>query len=220
MGISSYGNSNSSCPIESKIKAPSEGISRKVASRALNFNPTNSKRCVKNVKVAIWDVETSNLKPDFAVMLCAGVKPYGKEPVMLWKGRNGVNDKKLVKSVKDELEKYDILVSYYGLGFDLKFLNSRLLYWGYEPVKERFHIDVYRIARKLFNITPRRLATVSYFLKIEGKDHVEGETWMRAALEGDKRAIEAIVDHCKRDTEVLEKVFDRVKGTLRSISRV
>ena len=172
------------------------------------------------MKIAFWDVETSNFKPDFAVMLCCGIKPYEKEPIMIYKGRSGVNDKKLVKSIKDELEKHDILVSYYGLGFDLKFLNSRLLYWGYEPLREKLHIDVYRIARKIFNISNRRLATIAHFLKIEGKDHVEGELWMKAALEGDKRSLMRIIDHCKRDTEVLEKVLDTVKSTIRIVTRV
>ena len=171
------------------------------------------------MEVAVWDIETSNLKADFAVLLCAGIKPVGKEPIMLYRGRSGINDKKLAYSIKIELEKYDILVGYYTLGFDLKFLNIPLLYWGYEPLRPKFHIDVYRIARQLFNISNRRLATVAHFLKIEGKDHVEGELWMKAALEGDKEAIMRIIDHCKRDTEVLEKVFNRIKGTLRGISK-
>lgn len=169
--------------------------------------------------VGIWDIETSNLKPDFAVMLCAGVKPYRGKPKMLYKGRNGVNDKELIISVKNELEKYDILVSFYGLNFDLKFLNSRLMYWGFPPLSQKFHIDVYRLARKTLNISHRRLATVSKFLKIPGKDWVEGETWMLAALEGDKRSLDLIIDHCRRDVEVLEKVFERLKPTIKSISK-
>ncbi len=174
---------------------------------------------MSNFRIAFWDIESSNLKADFAVLLCAGIKEAGKEATMISKGRVGVNDKQLVKAVKDELEKYDILISYYGLGFDLKFLNSRLLYWGYPTLAPKFHIDAYRIARQLFNLSNRRLATISRFLKIEGKGYVEGELWMKAALEGDKKALRAIVQHCSQDCDVLEKVFGRIKSTLRSISK-
>jgi hypothetical protein len=78
------------------------------------------------MRIATWDIETTHLKPNFGVVLCGAIKEYGKEPKLYAKKEKGKNDKALICTLRDELEKYDILVSYFGLNFDLKFLNSKL----------------------------------------------------------------------------------------------
>ena len=172
------------------------------------------------MKCIVWDIETSNFNADFAIMLSSAFKPIGQKPYAITKGRKGNNDKELVRAVRDELEKYDLIIGYYHLGFDLMFLNSRLLYWGLKPLSRKFHIDVYRIARKVFKIHSRRLISVAEFLKIPGKTKVNAEDWMEAAYNGNPKALQHIVEHNIADVEVLEAVFDRVKCFILSISKV
>lgn len=172
------------------------------------------------MKACFFDIETSNLKPNFAVLLTAAIKPLDGKPVVLFKGRKGSNDKELCKAVKKELEKYDIVVTYYGLNFDMKFLNSRLIHWKLGPVKPLLHIDDYRIVKKLFNTHSRRLETICQFVGIEGKTHIEPEVWLDAAYSGDKKAIMKIVDHNYWDVVILERLhMDYLRDHVKSISR-
>ena len=114
------------------------------------------------MKTALWDIESSDLKPAFGVMLCAGIKEVGKKSKILKKGRAGSNDRELLVAVRNELEKYDILIGFYTLGFDRKFLNARLLRWGERPLERKLHIDVYRIVAKNFpNTSSRSLGAIT-----------------------------------------------------------
>lgn len=140
-------------------------------------------------------------------MLCACVKPLGGDVVIL-DGRHGSNDKELCIKLKEELEKQDVLVSYYGLGFDLNFLNSRLMHYRLEPLKMKFHIDMYQVIKKFAALHSRRLESVSKFLGIKGKGGLEPELWVKAAYDGDKEAIAKIKQHCKADVEVLEQLYE------------
>lgn len=171
------------------------------------------------MKVAYFDIETTNLDANMAVMITACIKPQGGKTIQFYKGRTGSNDKELVKAVRDELEKYDIIVGYYHLGFDIPFINSRLLYWNLKPLEKKLQIDVYRIAKKTFKLTSRRLAAVTEFLKIRGKTRIDFEEWLKAALDGDKKSIAYILEHNVADVEILERLLERLKYNVLSISR-
>lgn len=171
------------------------------------------------MRACFWDIETSHLKANFAVMLSAAIKPIDGDVEVFHDGRKGSNDKQLCNTIARRLEDFDILIGYYSLNFDLPMLNSRLLKWELRPLGERFHVDVYRIIKKGMNPHSRRLQVVSHFLGIEGKDSVDPEAWVQAAYDGDAKAMKKIIDHNKQDVIVLEKTFEKVKHKMRSISK-
>lgn len=168
---------------------------------------------------AIWDIETSDLKPAFGVMLCAGIKEIGKPAKILKEGRRGGNDRDLVVALRDELEKYDILIGFYSLGFDLRFLNARLRKHKERPLAKRLHVDVYRIVKKGWpRETSCSLAAVCEWLGIQGKTRIHPDQWRLASFEGDKKALKYISDHCVADVEILEKVLNEFKRDIVSVS--
>jgi uncharacterized protein YprB with RNaseH-like and TPR domain len=172
------------------------------------------------MRIATWDIETTHLKPNFGVVLCGAIKEYGKEPKLYAKKEKGKNDKALICTLRDELEKYDILVSYFGLNFDLKFLNSKLIHYNERPIAPRFHIDAYRTVKKIFNTSSRSLATITEYLHIPGKSRVTPELWMEAGYDGSEKALKEIMEHNKWDVIILEEVFKRIKYHIRGISVV
>ncbi len=171
------------------------------------------------MRACFWDLEASHLKADFAVLLTGAIKPAGGKVEIFYEGRTGSNDKKLCNAIARRLEDFDILIGYYSLNFDLPLLNARLIKWGLKPLDERFHVDVYRLVKKGINTHSRRLATVSHFFGIEGKDAVDPEAWVQAAYDGDSKAMRKIIEHNKQDVIVLEKTFEKVKHKMRSISK-
>src|SRR3990167_10422035 len=74
----------------------------------------------KAPSVVSWDLECTNLSAMFGRILCSSFKPLGGEPYT-FRGdrrphRNGdiADDSNLAIAIRDELEKYDILVTWNG----------------------------------------------------------------------------------------------------------
>lgn len=171
------------------------------------------------MKVAFWDLECSGLNATFGVMICAGIKPIGKPPIMISEGRKGASDQQLCVNIRDELEKYDILISWYGLDYDLKMLNSRLLKWREKRLRFMLHQDDYRIAKRYLNTHSRRLDVVATHLGVKHeKTKIIPDDWVTATIDGNKKALKSIVRHCELDCYVLEEVHERLAPYIRSIS--
>ncbi len=53
---------------------------------------------------------------------------------------------------------------------------------------------------------------VANYLGVNSKTDVEPGKWLKAALDGDTRAMSYIVEHCVQDVLVLEKVIGALKS--------
>lgn len=170
----------------------------------------------------VLDLETTDLDADRAVILCASYMS-SKEPGKIrtirqdetnpeWKnGRRG-DDKELVKQVCQLIREHDVVVAHNGSRFDLPMLRTRALRWKLKPLKEVKNIDPCSIAYRKFKLKSNRLDRIADYVGIEAeKTPVRMSTWADAMLNGDKRAMNYIVEHCERDIEVLAAVFEVVK---------
>ncbi len=175
------------------------------------------------MKTVFFDIEAGGLKAPFDQILCCGFKPYGEDPYMITRKLKGENDKEICKKIKNELSKYDHLVGYYSLGYDKPFISARLMKHGLDALPRQLHTDLYRVVKKVFyfSLHSRRLITVCEHLGIEGKTRVEPAKWedMKYASQKQKdAAMKDCLNHCKEDVITLEKVYDRLKNNIVSIS--
>lgn len=159
-----------------------------------------------------FDLETTDLKADFAIILCGCVKPFGKKPIVFrsddyssWKD-NRSNDKAIVKDISDELRKHAIIMTHYGTGFDIPFLRAKMMHFGMEPLPSMFGIDTYRIAKNNFKVSSRGLKNLVYYAGVGAKGSVERCQWERASLDGARDAMDEIVQYNILDCEVLESL--------------
>ncbi len=115
-------------------------------------------------------------------------------------------------------------MTYYGLGFDKPYLNSRLLKHGEAPLERQLHIDCYRLAKKIFKyaLVSKRLVSICELLGIKGKTRVEPENWelmKYGSVEVKREILKEIIHHCLWDVRTLEMAFDKCfKYGLSSIS--
>ena len=123
-----------------------------------------------------------------------------------------MDDHATVLLLRDWLESYDYVCTYYGTGFDIPYLNTRLIVHGERPISRLRHVDLYYTAKFQLKLHSNRLDVVAetLFGKSE-KTRVLGPVWTRAA-QGDPEAMKYIVEHCEIDVEVLERVFHRLRG--------
>lgn len=170
---------------------------------------------LKNRTFAFFDIETTNLEASIGMILCACVKEMGggiyTAVSRIPKG-GYMDDHEVVVQLRDWLEAYDYVVTYYGTGFDIPYLNTRLLVHGERPISRLRHVDLYYTAKFQLKLHSNRLdvVTETLFGKSE-KTRVLGPVWTRAA-QGDPEAMKYIVDHCEIDVEVLERAFNRLRG--------
>lgn len=176
------------------------------------------------MNIGVFDLETSNLNADFGIVLCGVIKPFDSKRLTVLRlddmpsyKRSRSNDRSIAKALKEELEKYDIWVSYNGRRFDIPFLNARLMFHRLKPLRRTKHIDLLYQVRYKLKIHSGRLQAVQEFLGLsEEKTRIYGQHWVRA-LTGNRASWNYIVDHCKQDVRVLDEVYQELKGFVTAI---
>jgi len=176
-------------------------------------------------RTAILDIETSNLKADYGIILTWCLKPLGKKEIIedvitaadIKAGRNGDEDRRVVKTLVAAMSNFDKVIGYYSKRFDLPYIRTRALNMGVEfPYYGTIqHVDVYDIIRNRFNLSRKTQENACRNLLGETeKNHIKGSIW-RDAARGDQKALSYVLDHNRADVRDLEKLYFRVRDYAR-----
>jgi uncharacterized protein YprB with RNaseH-like and TPR domain len=165
------------------------------------------------------DIETFNFAANFGIILCAVIKQDGNDPIVFrhdklcktWKTRRS-DDSAIAAAVARELSKHPIWVAHNGKKFDLPYINTRLLRAGIPPLpKPKVMVDPVELARNNLRMSYNSLDQISSLLGVNTKTEVDAQIWCRAAFDGDREAMDYIVEHCIQDVVILETVVDKLK---------
>jgi len=176
-------------------------------------------RLVENAHSLVFvDIEATGLRGDYNSVLCVSLKPYGEKPYTFSVVTPG-NDQKVVMAAKEALETYDGWVTYYGKGFDIPMLNTRLLRWHREPIEKKPHIDMY-YSLKYNLLTARKSQShlLSWLGTPEQKMTVGAEEWNEVLADPAKH-MKTMRARCESDVTGLEGLYDRTKHLIREIKR-
>lgn len=159
-------------------------------------------------KILLFDLETFgwDFAADKGFILCASYKWYGEKGVHTIKYTGGRDDRSLCKAMAQLIEEADMVVTWNGKDFDMRFLQTRMLKHrlGYLPPVP--HEDGLLTARKSLKMR-RSLDNVAKFFKFKNqKTPVSFDEWFEAGL-GDKKALSYVIDHCEKDVLVLEEAY-------------
>lgn len=169
--------------------------------------------------LAFVDIEATGLRGDYNSILVVSIKPYGKKAYSFNIKQAG-NDQKVVKDVKDELEGYDAWVTYYGKGFDLPMLNTRLLKWGSLPIAKKPHIDMYFTLK--YNLLTARKSQghlLSFLETPEEKMSVSPNTWSEIVGDPTGPLMKKMIARCESDCQGLEALYTKTKHLIREIKK-
>lgn len=119
------------------------------------------------------------------------------------------DDKEVVKAFSKVLAEADYIVAHYGDKFDIKFIASRAMINGLEPIPNVPSIDTYKLVKKHFNLNANRLDYLGKLMGFGGKMKMDWGYWARCA-EGDVKAVEKMAAYNKQDVDLLESVFDKL----------
>lgn len=144
-------------------------------------------------------------------------KRYHPKPYTLrWDDECFVNkeditdDSLLVIAIRDELQKYNAVVTWNGKMFDNRFINAKLLEYGEAPLSTQFHYDPMWTVRNGLRIGSSKLNNVQKFMSLaEEKTEITWKDWQRAQA-GDPCAVDTVVYHCEQDVKVLADAYWRL----------
>lgn len=165
------------------------------------------------------DIETSNLDADFGIILSYCIKdslsPTILEGVITKKdieaAKAGDEDKAVVIALVEDMQKFDRLVTYYGARFDIPYIRTRAMITNVEfpPFGSILHKDLYDVIKRKMRLSSNRLENACRQLlgKTE-KTRFDGRYW-RAGSRGDKKSLEFILDHNRKDVLDLEKLYNK-----------
>ena len=166
---------------------------------------------LKNRIIVSFDIETFDLAADYGVVMVACIKTLGGG-IETFIARSDKEERACLLNTRDTLEKADYVVTYYGTGFDIPYLNTRLIILGERPIDKLRHVDLYYVAKFKLKLNRNRLQNVEMALFGESdKTEILPGIWRRA-LRGDAKALAYIADHCQKDVDILERCFLKLRG--------
>jgi uncharacterized protein YprB with RNaseH-like and TPR domain len=165
-------------------------------------------------RIGFIDIETSNLKANFGVMLCWCIgDEKGKiyEDYMTHKDvASGKEDTRITENCIATMLKFDRLVGHYSTYFDIPFIRTRALIQGlkFPPIGSIYHTDVWKMARSKLCLHSNRQDVVAESLQGKTvKTRISHPAW-REAMMGNEKAAQLVLDHCRKDIVDLKKNFD------------
>lgn len=169
--------------------------------------------------LAFFDIEATGLRGDYNSILVASIKAFQSKPYSFVVKQPG-NDNGLVRDVKAELEKYDCWVTYYGKGFDIPMLNTRLLKWRAKPVDKRHHLDMYfSLKSNLLTARKSQGHLLSWIGGPEQKMTVGADVWNEVLQEPNGKAMKTMIARCESDVEGLQALYERTRHIIREVKK-
>lgn len=164
------------------------------------------------------------LKATITTIICAGYKIFGESKthcINAWdfpKWEKDINnDKEVVKKIADIIKDADAVVTHNGKRFDWKFLQTRLMYHGLEPLPKIPHIDTKELSKRHLFAFNNRLNTIGKLLAKDKKLSHEGwNLWVKVCNKN-KTAMKNMEKYCKQDVNLLEKVFKKLRPLISNI---
>lgn len=172
---------------------------------------------------AFVDLETVGLDADYGRVLCGSIKHYG-QPTVTYRsddtksGKAHIwDDRDVVVQIRDAIESSFMIMTWNGIMFDIKYLNSRLMFHEERAIRKPLHKDLLFVAKSNLLCHNHRLQSVQEFLNLaEEKTRLQPHMWVRA-MAGDREAMNYVVEHCEADVAVTELAFERLVPFIREI---
>lgn len=189
----------------------------------------------KQPKILYWDIETSLqlvavfqlagndwIDPSSLVteryIICASWQWEGESKVHSVSvlddprrfNKDPHDDYHVVKALHDIMMEADVIVHHNGDSFDRKYLETRILVHGMDPLPPTASIDTLKTAKAKFMLNSNKLDYIGRLLKVGRKKATSGGLWHRV-LKGDKKAIKEMVSYNKQDVTLLRNVFLKLR---------
>lgn len=178
---------------------------------------------MNQIKLFVFDVETTSLDANRGHILCASGKWVGNKKIYKWRidesdgfgttPGSWFDDSAIVLGIKEQVERADAVIAYYGgYGrFDVPYVNTRLIANGLEPLPPCTVIDPHKAAKSRLKLARNTLDAVSTLFDTETrKGFVPWEHWLQAQY-GNRKSMKILLDYCVDDVLTLEDLYVKIR---------
>ena len=153
---------------------------------------------------------------DLSYILVFGYKWLGKPAQSIQMTKKQMKDSPFtdihfLDRAKEIMDQADVIVTWYGKGHDVPFLNSRLAKHGMFLDLNTKHIDLHSVAKRKLRLSSNRLDNVATFFGVENKMKVSTKLWPDTWA-GNHDSLLAMAEYCRQDVEVLAQVYEKMLG--------
>jgi len=120
------------------------------------------------------------------------------------------NDRALLERFVGVMHTADEIVGHNSDRFDTPWIRTRCLVHGIPMSPEFVSIDTLKAARGRFRFNSNRLDYIARFLDEGGKKPTSFGLWKSILLDNDAAALRKMVDYCKHDVVILERVYEKM----------
>lgn len=162
-------------------------------------------------KILFYDIEVTDLNADWGTLLCVGYKWLGeKDPTVIsildYPGKNFLDDSNLVKAFNDVIAQADMVITYFGKGFDQPWMQAKYSLYDIKPLANVPHVDLFFTAKSNLKLSRKSLDNLVIFYKLGKKYNVSVADWKLAKI-GDPHGVAEVVKHCYVDVNLTEKLY-------------
>lgn len=189
----------------------------------------------KNVRVLTIDIESKPLVSahwslwdqriginqiiDHGGLLCFAAKFYDEDEVRFYsEWEHGTEA--MVQAAWDLLNEADVIVGYNSERYDVKRLANDFLKAGLNPPMPYRHIDLFKVAKKRFDLPSRKLDYLAQQTLGDHKTPHSGmQLWMDV-MNGDEAAQALMEEYNVQDVALTERLFDRLRPWLTGVPHI
>jgi len=146
-----------------------------------------------------------------ARVICFAAKWHGKKGVKFFSEFHD-GQEAMVQAAWDLLNECDALVTYNGVGFDVKHLQREFILAGLTPPAPFKNIDLLRVVRSQFKFASNKLDWVVQQLGVGAKVKHEGHELWTLCMAGDSSAWSRMKKYNVQDVMITEALFDRLSS--------
>lgn len=122
------------------------------------------------------------------------------------------DDRKVVEKLYRVYRQADAIVAHNAKRFDHKVIQTRGLVHNLGMLPTVKVLDTYEVAKRRLKLPSNSLDSIAAYFKLGRKTDSGGISQWGLVQEGDKEAMTKMVDYCKDDVLLLEKVFLKLRG--------
>lgn len=153
---------------------------------------------------------------DLAYVLVFGYMWLGEEPKAIHMTKkqmkdNPLTDDHILTMAKEIMDQADVIVTWYGKGHDVPFLNTRLARHGLFLDHATKHVDLYDAAKKKLRLSSNSLNNVAKYLGVEEKNTISKTLWPDVWA-GKYDSLVSLAEYCKQDVRVTALVYEKMLG--------
>lgn len=130
--------------------------------------------------------------------------------------RNKRSDRMIAKSLQKVLDEADVVIGQNTDKFDLKWANQLFLKWDIPQPSHYYSVDLLKESRRHYFSLSHRLDFRGKQLGLGGKMQHEGFRLWLEVMSGDKKAYERMLAYCKRDVELTEQYYLKLRSRMKN----